>query len=333
MKNKNGIMYKFHDSFVNDDCVQISLGFKNYLMLFGDGDLRYFKNFLIPTDNIQKDKNSYLVDYRSSFFPYSTIPEHVEKVSLFKKRVFVNQIFDFNKPYILVRDGTLLKNIIFKESRDAYIYCEPLIEKKFTTREILINREQLEDYYKKGILPNYDSNNYSKKYIINVNGSILDDKIITEEHLLENMKNSLIEEIDNSSIFDDIMYYNLLLKAVENMNEMIPCIIVNECFMIKFKDNGDMSIDKFSVKYYKKNKYIINITNIPVNVETLEMIKSNVQLSKIRMLTEPKISLMLNPNISREQLKKEKNKTDKNRFKGRKKSIIRSVTTIDKNNY
>lgn len=52
MKNKNEIMYKFHDSFVHDDCVQISLGFKNYLMIFGDGDLKYFKNFLYPIDNI-----------------------------------------------------------------------------------------------------------------------------------------------------------------------------------------------------------------------------------------------------------------------------------------
>ena len=69
-------------------------------MIFGDNELKHFKNFLYPTNNIQKDKNSYLADNRKDSFPYSTIPECVAKVSLFKKRLFVNQIFDFNKPYI-----------------------------------------------------------------------------------------------------------------------------------------------------------------------------------------------------------------------------------------
>ena len=312
MKKTTDALFQFHDNFVHDDCVQISLGFKKYLMIFGDGDLRYFKNFLYPVDNIQKDKNLYLEDSRRDSFPYSTIPERVEKVSLFKKRLFVNQIFDFNKPYVLVRDGFLLKSVAYKDDEKAYIYGDSLIEKESNQRELFINREQLEEYFKKGILSNYDSNNYVRKYIFNADGCILDENIKPEYLLLEKMKRRLRKEVKDNADFDDIIYFNLL-KAIEDMQDMVSCIIVDECCMIKFKDNGDIVIDKFSIKYYKKDKYIIRVSNIPVKVDTLEMISSKVQLSKIRMLTEPKVSLRLNPNIKKEQLDMEKCKIKKDR--------------------
>ena len=193
------------------------------------------------------------------------------------------------------------------KKKKAYFYCDFLTQKESIQKEIFINREQLEEYYQKGILPNYDSNNYVRKYIFNADGCILDENIKPEYLLLEKMKRRLRKEVKDNADFDDIIYFNLL-KAIEDMQDMVSCIIIDECCMIKFKDNGDIVIDKFSIKYYKKDKYIITISNIPIKVDTLEMISSKAQLSKIRMLTEPKVSLRLNPNIKREQLDMEKNR-------------------------
>ena len=46
MKKYDEIVAKMHRHFVKDDYIQIMLAYRNYLLLFGNNDLMYFKNFI-----------------------------------------------------------------------------------------------------------------------------------------------------------------------------------------------------------------------------------------------------------------------------------------------
>lgn len=78
--------------------------------------------------------------------------------------------------------------------------------------------------------------------------------------------------------------------------------------MIKFKQNGEVKIDAFVVKYLERGKYEIALADLPVTMESLSMIKSKAELPVIKTMKEPKISLSLNPNVTKEQLQEERAK-------------------------
>lgn len=323
---KDEIVYKLHKEFISNDCVQVSLGFEDNLMVYNTSDLMYYKKIEEIESNNQEYKNDYLIDSRSLRFPYSKIPEHIEQVSLFKKNIFANQILEYNKPYIAVSDRIINKITIFKENESAYIYFQSLTNLKTYTRKIILNREELETYYKTGTLKIFDENQYIKKYIFYINGCIPKNHIKTELELLKYIKEEVIDEISSLEELSDLTYTNIL-KAVNDMDDFAPLIIAFDNYMIKFNQNNEIVIDYFIVKYLKKDKYELAISNIPVNVETLEMIKSRIDLSKVRYLKEPHISKKLNPDISLIDLDIEEMKLNDlvELNERRKKSILKSI--------
>lgn len=46
MKKFDEIVQKMHNHYVKDDYIQIMIGYRDYLLLFGNNDLMYFKNFI-----------------------------------------------------------------------------------------------------------------------------------------------------------------------------------------------------------------------------------------------------------------------------------------------
>lgn len=323
-------IYKMHNCFVDYDCIQMFLGYENYVLLFGNNDLMYYNN-LIDNNSFktQKYKNVYLVEPRSTSFPYSSIPEHKERFSLFRTGMFANQILEYNKPYVQISDKILIKRVAYKENGDSFIYSDILNGQNELEKTFIINRKQLQRYFYTGMLENYDDNEYNNKYIISSNGVILKNNLISEqaEQKLIDFDKKQLSILLEQFEYDDIRIKNSLLRAINEMSDIEPLTIADNNYMVKLKDNGDILIDNFIINYLERNKYEIIISKIPVNVETLEIIKSRIDLSKAKTILAPKIKRSLNPDISLIDLEIEKMKeNDVNELKkARKKSILRSI--------
>lgn len=333
MKKSTETLFKFHHCNVRDDCVQFMIGFRNYALLFGNNHLMYYNNLIDDNSfNNHKYKNVYLVDPRSLRFPYSSIPEHKERFALFETGMFANQILEYNKPYVQISDKALIKRVAYKENGTAFIYSDILNGQNEVEKSFIIDRKQLQHFFNTGMLENYDDNTYNNKYIISSNGVILKSDLIseqTEQKLIDFDKKQLSILLDQFE-YDDIRIKNSLLRAINEMSDIEPLTIADNNYMVKLKDNGDILIDNFIINYLERNKYEIIISKIPVNIETLETIKSRIDLSKVKTILSPKIKRSLNPDISLIQLDIEKNKESENLFKGRKKSILRSITNTNK---
>lgn len=284
-------IYKIHNCFTSYDCIQIMLGYENYSLLFGNNDLMYYNNLIDdnPFKN-QKYKNVYLTEPRKVRFPYSSIPEHKERINLFDKWIFANHIIDYNEPYIQMSDQFLIKRVAYQENGQAFIYSDILNNQRIEEKSIIINIEQLQKCFNSEFLKNYDDNTYNNKYIISNDGVILSNDLISEqfEQKLIFCEKTKLSELLDEFIYDDIRIKNTLLRAMNEMSDIEPLTIADNYYMVKLKDNGEILIDNFIVNYLEKNKYELIISKIPVNVETLEMIKSRLDLSRAKSILKIK---------------------------------------------
>lgn len=97
----------FKKGYVSDECVQVMEPYAgSYISIVGD---ELMLNIVDDTVEV----NKYLDDSRRFSFPYSSIPEHVEK-NLLGKFNYVNQLYDFGKKYIVLKDGFVFENSVFK---------------------------------------------------------------------------------------------------------------------------------------------------------------------------------------------------------------------------
>ena len=184
MKKFDEMIAKMHSHYVADDYIQIMLAYRDYLLLFGNNDLMYFKNFIESHPSIREgSKNVYLDDERKNIFPYSKIPEHIERVLLFRKLNFVNQILDFEKPYIRINDGFITKMTAFKDGDEAIVHTKILNGKLCDKRTKTITREELETYLKTGSLEQLDENEYEDTSIFDMNGVLYNSSLELEQNM------------------------------------------------------------------------------------------------------------------------------------------------------
>ena len=296
-----------HSHYVADDYIQIMLAYHNYLLLFGNNDLMYFRNFIESHPSISEgSRNVYLDDERKNNFPYSQIPEHIERVLLFRKLNFVNQILDFEKPYIRINDGFITKITAFKDGDEAIVHTKILNGKLCDEKTKTITREELETYLKTGSLEQLDENEYEDTSIFDMNGKLYNPRLELEQKWIDEEKERLSRIIDESDRYKECTK-NELQRAISTLDDISPFVLTPK-IMIKFKQNGEVKIDAFVVKYLERGKYEIALADLPVTMESLSMIKSKAELPVIKTMKEPKISLSLNPNVTKEQLQEERAK-------------------------
>ena len=306
MKKFEEIVAKMHSHYVADDYIQIMLAYRNYLILFGNSDLMYFKNFIESNPSIREgSRNVYLEDERRNNFPYSQIPEHIERV-LFRKLNFVNQILDFEKPYIRINDGFITKMTAFKDGDEALVHTKILNGKLCDKRTKTITREELETYLKTGSLEQLDESEYEDTSIFDMNGTLCNPEIELEQKWIDLEKKRLSRLIDESDGYKESTRSELQ-RAISTLDDISPFVLTQKA-MIKFKQNGEVKIDAFAIKYLERGKYEITLADLPVTMESLSMIKSKAELPVIKTMKEPKISLSLNPNVTKEQLQDERAK-------------------------
>ena len=307
MKKFDEMVAKMHSHNVADDYIQIMLAYHNYLLLFGNNDLMYFKNFIESHPSIREgSRNVYLEDERKNNFPYSQIPEHIERVLLFRKLNFVNQILDFEKPYIRINDGFITKMTAFKDGDEAIVHTKILNGKLCDKRTKTISREELETYLKTGSLEQLDENEYEETSIFDMNGVLYNSSLELEQKWIDEEKERLSRIINESDMYIERIKIELQ-RAISTLDDISPFVLTQK-IMIKFKQNGEIKIDAFVVKYLERGKYEIALADLPVTMESLSMIKSKAELTVIKTMKEPKISLSLNPNVTKEQLQEERSK-------------------------
>lgn len=307
MKKFDEMVVKMHSHYVADDYIQIMLAYHNYLLLFGNNDLMYFRNFIESHPSISEgSRNVYLDDERKNNFPYSQIPEHIERVLLFRKLNFVNQILDFEKPYIRINDGFITKITAFKDGDEAIVHTKILNGKLCDEKTKTITREELETYLKTGSLEQLDENEYEDTSIFDMNGKLYNPRLELEQKWIDEEKERLSRIIDESDRYKESTK-NELQRAISTLDDISP-FVLTPTIMIKFKQNSEVKIDAFVVKYLERGKYEIALADLPVTMESLSMIKSKAELPVIKTMKEPKISLSLNPNVTKEQLQEERAK-------------------------
>lgn len=307
MKKFDEIVQKMHSHYVKYDYIQIMLAYRDYLVFFGNKDLMYFKNYFEKSPSLfEGNVNAYLNDERKEDFPYSQIPEHIERVLLFRKMNFVNQILDFEKPYIRINDGLITKMTAYKDGDEAIVHTKILNRKLYNHRTKEITREEIENYLKTGSLKQLDEEEFEDVSIFDMNGRLYNSRLESEQIWIDQEKERLTRIISESSEYRESTKIELQ-RAIAKLDEIEPFTLTQKA-MIKFKANGEIKIDCFAIKYEERGKYKIIIANLPVTMESLAMIKSKSELPVIKTLKEPKISLSLNPNVTKEQLQEEKAK-------------------------
>lgn len=306
MKKYDEFVNKIHSNYVKDDYLQIMLGYQNYLLLFGNNDLMYFKSYNndVPSFVGKTRRNLYLEDPRRDVFPYSSIPEHVERSFLFRKINFANQILDFEKPYIRIYNGFIIKMTAFKDGDEAIIHSKILSE-LHNQRTKLISREELEKYLKTGALKQIAEEEYESTWLFDTDGRVYHSELESEQSWIDTEKDRLTRIIRESNEYKDSTKAELL-RSISTLDTIEPFYIISKMMMIKFKANGEIKIETFAVKYQEKDKYEIIMADLPVTRESLSNIKLNLPI--IKTSKEPKISLLLNPNVTKEQLQEEKSK-------------------------
>ncbi len=158
---------KINRAYVGDGIAQVMTLFRDSYMsiLNGDGLLYHYS-----LDNIYY--NEYLDDSRRFQFPYWNIPIHREMKDGFLV-TYVNEIFDIGRPYIILKDGMVIQNLLFNVSNNlsSTIITHRLLSPKFSYKIEHVKMEDLDERID-GILRSNDG----EKYIFS-DGGVLSDNI------------------------------------------------------------------------------------------------------------------------------------------------------------
>lgn len=117
MKSRNEKIERIPCYFVNNDCSQITLPFRNNITLFSsdicnEGILCHY-DFNDDSQNV----NKYLLDERKNDFPYANIPIYKGLLGVY----YINQLFEYNKHYITLIDGNIRDRYLIKDNNEVIL--------------------------------------------------------------------------------------------------------------------------------------------------------------------------------------------------------------------
>lgn len=296
-KEKNYFIVPNH--YANEYCLQIMLGYKNYAILYGNKQLMCYKNLNCP----QNEVNTYLQDEMRYEFPYSTIPEHIER-KIFIKINYVNQIFDYKKPYVFIHDGIITKLSFSIEDGKAIGHSQ-LLNGSINEENIkMVSREEVEKYLKTGYIESIDEEKYLSTYILSIDGILHNKSLVDEKEIITQEKQRLIKIVDDRLNGYDKETLSELKNAIKMLTSVEPLYLINDGrMMLKIKSDTEIKLEYFAVKYIGPNVYKLYIANIPI---TLNSFSYNIDFNRVKELKEPRIGLLSNPNISKEMVEHEK---------------------------
>ncbi|MBR2840390.1 MAG: hypothetical protein IKF01_00805 [Bacilli bacterium] len=95
--------------YVADDCLQYMEGTR-------EDNLTVISDKIVFNMSKEITHDSYKDDRRRFAFPYYNIPSHIEK-DIDGKIHYINQLYDFNKKYIVIKDGHVFIKLALKDEK------------------------------------------------------------------------------------------------------------------------------------------------------------------------------------------------------------------------
>lgn len=315
MKKANEIIQRIKSYYVADDCIQTMVPYRDGITILSQNDILFHckknSNYYI---------NKYLQDERRKQFPYSNIPTHYSRVGLFDRRSYVNQLFEYDKPYIRIVDGNIIESYAIKDNDEALLINKVMPTFKRTGYR---TRDELEKLLDKSSYPN------DNVYFLYLDGGIYPEneyKIASEEKITQSTKEYMQKNVDSlkvniktqcnptnivgdyldiDSCFLDFIQKKIYDFSINDISFEIP--LYDKPILIIKTNNEEISIQCVEIFFVNHNNYKVNFYDIPVTKYTLEQLKKS---TKIIPTETPKISLRLNPNITKQDLKEAKKKIE-----------------------
>ncbi len=287
------IIRKVNKYYVGDDCVQVMTGYRGCMLLLGPDQILYHDQ--ANCDYI----NKYLDDERRTQFPYSNIPYHYQRNG-FKKVKYVNQLIDFDKPYLKLSNNGMVEIYAIKDRDSAFVVSKICMHDE--EQELLLSRAEIEDYF--ALTENRDQ---LIIYEGQVNGGL---EIPSNEDILSSYKATAEDEIGfmlntTTAHVTSNLSYQKYARLIESASiESVPenaKFMADDIMIIRMQD-GKMTLKNVTVRFMAPDCYKVYEQLIPLTTYTLDQIKS--RITKAKSCPEPKIPLRLNSEIAPEEIVK-----------------------------
>ena len=246
---------KIKEKYVKNNSALIKIPFKGYygITFFDESGIKYHEY-----DKSNLFINKYTDDERRFSFPDSNMPISYKRKGL-KKYKYINQIIDFEKPYIIISNGNVIELYAVKSGDEAILFDSLLLPEK---REFkILTKEELEKLINDKLVN--DS-------IFSPNGGIYTDQIITP-------MNQIVQELyDRKTIaifnhdYDELGNLSDIIEDIENnisiegSLKLIDDINVLNAIVL-YKDKDEINeLKHIRAKLYDIDKYEIEISALPI---------------------------------------------------------------------
>ena len=290
---KNTIVQRVEKQYVGEDCVQIMVPYERTLTIFNKADMTFHYN-----DYSKHWRNQYLDDFRRKQFPYYNIPYHRRRYGIFRNEItYVNQLFNYNEPYIKIVDGAIIETFAVKERDEALVVNKVL---KPDGQEVnWLTRSEIDEMFRL-------SKEQGQVYYIGLTYNNFLDGMITEIEMLEMIKKNVLEKLSDYKV-DSGDYNRDLIKYIEDCVKNsklesltnLPIGTIEPIVQIKL-EGEKIAVKKINIKIIKPDLYEVVTFNIPITRYLLEQIKA--MATSIKSAPEPKIPLHLNPGVFKEDI-------------------------------
>lgn len=295
MKNKSiEWVSRMPRHYVGDNCIQIMIPRlleSGMTLLNSDGIMYHY----LPDSKLYINK--YISDERKLQFPYSNIPTHVSKNNSNKVEYF-NQLLEFDRVYLEIGNGCIKENYAIKDGEEALLvtkFCVPVVEESK-----IMNREELDQLISS-----------SFEGVFNLEGGqYINEIVFDNNYILRLYKQQILERVNIAEYhgLDDDVSKSFFYKAVEKLTiDDIPRGLISypRKILIFAKNNEIKYVKGIDIVFLSPNEFGIEIYDYPISTYNLEQLKKMEKRFPINT-SEPKFPKLLNPNIDKEEVKKEK---------------------------
>lgn len=316
-KNNNEIIQRLESHYVSDDCCQIMLPFTEKTTILSDKGIMFHRD-----DNVVI--NEYIKDERRKKFPYHNIPTHLYKIPFIGKVGYTNQILEYEKPIIRVFEGYAIESFAVKDNSNALLVHKtlyPIEEKTIISLARSLKRDTDEYITREELIKLLEPNEDEEIFYITSDGQFytkmpIPEEIIILSFLKENMQKKIQEIkkyiINNDDSLGDYLEQNAMLSFMQECSDKVDFKTLNfnadlcggNILLVVRIKGENITIKGYTITFKASNKYYVDEYNIPVTKYTLEQLKFGV--SKIEKTKEPKISLGINPGVTKQDIKKAK---------------------------
>ena len=293
MNNDRKVVVRVDKPYVSDDRIQIMIPYQNSLTLLSKDIVLYHHTY---DENVYINK--YIEDKCKTDFPYNNIPVHCD-IRRFKKVTYANQILNCNEPYVRIVDGNIVETYAIRSDDHALVLNEFVQPNR--KEEKMMTRSEIENILnddKTYVMSLYDGEWFTKDN--------MDKAFMTEEEIIIRTKNA-ISQVLNYPLNSFMERY--LTKCYNNMTiDDVPgsTPLLNDDYLLLMKIDGSrIRIKSLEIFFMGPDEYKVISRNFPIENHSISEF-SIPPFPKVVCANNPRIPLILNKEINREDIKEAK---------------------------